>query len=191
MSSMSNSIARILWWQKEIDFSISSLKGLSKGLIILWKVSSVEVLCRFHGEGFLGFKVRWEDSLYYIINVYSACSFSMRHALWNTLLDLKSKFKNGEWVIGGEFNTVKNCRERMGRNVQSYMSEWREFSVFIDDNGLVAILCKGKKYSWNIGDGKEKIRINRFLVDDNIVSRWRWLANSLALEACLIIALYG
>ncbi|XP_058749036.1 uncharacterized protein LOC131621996 [Vicia villosa] len=43
---------------------------------------------------------------------------SWKKKLWEDLLELKEKFKDREWIIGGDFNAVNNSRERKGR------SEW-------------------------------------------------------------------
>ncbi|XP_058721864.1 uncharacterized protein LOC131593391 [Vicia villosa] len=53
-----------------------------------------------------------------------------------------------------------------------HRSEWGEFSNFIDRCGLIDVPCKGKKFSWFSEDGKTKNRLDRFLVDGNIISSW-------------------
>lgn len=75
-------------------------------------------------------------------------------------------------MIGGDFDTVKNRRERVGRFGSVNSTEWRYFSSFIDDMDLVDVPCKGKKYSWFCGDGSSKSRLDRFLILDIIINRW-------------------
>lgn len=48
------------------------------------------------------------DNIYYIVNIYSACSLSLKCIPWNKLLKLKDLFTDGVWVVGGDFNVVKN-----------------------------------------------------------------------------------
>ncbi|XP_058746742.1 uncharacterized protein LOC131619688 [Vicia villosa] len=165
-------MAQSFWRQDEVDFSASNSEGMSRGLIILWNARIMEVLLSFRGPDFLGIKVIWKDRMYYVCNVYSACVLSAKRTLWAKLLDLQACYCDGEWLIGGDFNAVKNRGERLGRSVGGNQTEWGEFSSFIDNSGLIDVPCKGKRFSWFSGDGKHKSRIDRFLVSNNIISRW-------------------
>ncbi|XP_058753873.1 uncharacterized protein LOC131627052 [Vicia villosa] len=126
----------------------------------------------FHGRGFLGVKAVWKDELYYLANVYSPSTLAEKRLMWGNLISLKNRFTDGEWVIGGDFNSIKNCRERKGCSVVRSSCEWREFEEFIELSNLIDIPCKGKKYSWFSGDGRVSSIIDRFLEADNMVSRW-------------------
>ncbi|XP_058746200.1 uncharacterized protein LOC131619076 [Vicia villosa] len=111
-------------------------------------------------------------------------SIGPKRYIWRKLMRLKSKFFDGDWLIGGDFNAVKNQEERVGRSLVGSNSEWRElmrpqvhgyieeFSNFIDDSCLVDVPSKGKKFSWFSGDEKSKSRIDIFLVADNIIRDW-------------------
>lgn len=96
------------------------------------------------------------------MNVYSPCTFVLKHALWKNLLDLKSSSKDGEWIFGGYFNTMKNRGKKIGVSVSYHNSEWRDFPEFIDQRNLIDIPCRGKKYSWFSGDGVDKSMIDLF-----------------------------
>ncbi|XP_058741681.1 uncharacterized protein LOC131614072 [Vicia villosa] len=95
-----------------------------------------------------------------------------KRLLWKCLLELKSKFTDGEWVIGGNFNAVKNNRERVESSSYVNSREWREFAAFIEETNHVDVPCKGKRYSWFCGVGRSKSRFDRFLISDNIINRW-------------------
>ncbi|XP_058768560.1 uncharacterized protein LOC131642301 [Vicia villosa] len=110
--------------------------------------------------------------MYYLVNVYSPGSLVEKRSLWESLISLKNIFNDGEWVIGGDFNSIKTCNERKGSSVIRSSCEWREFEEFIDLSNLIDIPCKGKKYSWFSGDGRVCSRLDRFLVAENVVSRW-------------------
>lgn len=88
------------------------------------------------------------------------------------MLNLKSQHNEREWVIGGDFNKVKDGRERVGRLGLGSSSERNEFSDFIDDIGLVDLPYKGKKCNWYSGDAKVKSCIDRILVSNNIMNGW-------------------
>lgn len=166
------SMACSFWNVDKVDFTVSDSEGMSDGLISLWNYSKIEVLFSFRGNGYLGIKVMWEEKYYYVCNVYSSCVLSYKRELWENILDYKSRFYDGEWIIAGDFNTVKNGSERSGRIVRGSNAEWEEFSSFIDNSGLEDVPCKGKKYSWYSGNGKPKSRIDRFLLSSKAVNDW-------------------
>ncbi|XP_058764170.1 uncharacterized protein LOC131637587 [Vicia villosa] len=145
---------------------------MSGGMLILWKLGGVEVLLSFKGEGFLGIKVEWKGDIYYILNVYSSCVLAKKKVMWDNILLLKNSFCDGEWIIGGDFNSIKNPSERKGRRDGGLSNEVELFGKFIEDLDLVDIPCKGKKYSWYSGCGRAMSRIDRFLVSEAVVDRW-------------------
>ncbi|XP_058758566.1 uncharacterized protein LOC131631812 [Vicia villosa] len=168
---MDDILAKSFWYAPEVGFSFSNSLGRSGGLLILWN-DKVEVVNSFKGEGYLGIKVCWENEMYYVVNVYSPCTLIKKIVLWKKLLKLKETFKDGEWIMGGDFNAIKNCRERKGRAVNVNKREVELFAEFIDKSALVDIPCKGKKFSCFSGDGKSMSRIDRFIVSNKVVSNW-------------------
>src|SRR4051812_18423957 len=144
--NMEGDLAKSFWHSSEADFSFSNSIGRSGGLLILWN-NKVEVINSFRGEGYLGIKVCWENKFYYLINVYSPCIMIKKVELWKKLLELKEAFKDGDWIVGGDFNAIKNSRERKGRGLYVNNREMELFSEFIDKSELVDIPCKGKKFS--------------------------------------------
>ncbi|XP_058784900.1 uncharacterized protein LOC131659770 [Vicia villosa] len=170
LGSISEAMAGNCWGHGDVGFSYSASNGASGGLLILWNPGSVEVVCSFKGEGYLGVKVRWKNFIYYIVNIYSPCSFAAKRSLWMNLLKIVGG--DGEWIFGGDFNAVKTKEERRGCSVLDNRREWVEFSDFIDRSDLSDIPCRGKKFTWFSGDGKSKSRIDHFLVADATMDRW-------------------
>ncbi|XP_058764508.1 uncharacterized protein LOC131637959 [Vicia villosa] len=169
-----DSFVKSFWNGSDIGFSFSNSNGVSGGLLTLWKGENLEVVNSFKGEGYLGIKVRWENLRYYVINVYSSCDMEKKKLLWDNLLRLKEIFKDGEWIIGGDFNAIKNVRERRGRAAVVNHNESRLFADFIHNSSLVDMSYKGKKYTWYSGDGKSMSRIDRFLISEEVMDRWEW-----------------
>ncbi|XP_058765777.1 uncharacterized protein LOC131639291 [Vicia villosa] len=172
LTDLNEALARSFWCGSDIGFSFSNSEGFSGGMICLWKVGNVEVISSFKGEGFLGIKVIWKDNAYYILNVYSSCLLAKKKELWENILRLKDSFTDGEWIIGGDFNSIRAIGERRGRSERVVSNEAVFFDKFIEDSGLIDIPCKGKKYSWYSGDGRAMSRIDRFLVSNVVVNRW-------------------
>ncbi|XP_058746530.1 uncharacterized protein LOC131619457 [Vicia villosa] len=113
---VSHSVAKSFWGSEGFDFSLSSSEGMLGGLLIIWKSFGMEVLCSF--------KV-------------------FKRELWRNLLRLKSSLTDGDWLIGGDFNAVKDREERVSRTISSNNIENWEFSKFIDDSMLVDVPLKG------------------------------------------------
>lgn len=67
------------------------------------------------GEGFTGICAIRKDSPCYFINVYSSCILNRKRALWSSLVSLKSKLDVWEWIVGGDFKSIKCSSERQGR----------------------------------------------------------------------------
>ncbi|XP_058786822.1 uncharacterized protein LOC131661328 [Vicia villosa] len=146
--------------------------GASGGILTLWNTNSVCAVFNFGGKGYLGMKIIWRGKYYYVVNIYSPISREDKRILWDKLISLKSRYSDGEWLLGGDFNAVRNKRERKGVIISNPRREWSDFEEFIRLTGLEDVPCKGKKYTWFGGDGRTRSRIDRFLVADNIVSDW-------------------
>ncbi|XP_058725573.1 uncharacterized protein LOC131596854 [Vicia villosa] len=172
ISNLNEDYANSFWRHPDIGFSFTNSEGRSGGLITFWKKSIMDVLFSFNGEGFLGLKVSWKEDLYCVVNVYSSCDLIKKKALWEKLLDLMRIYSDGEWIIGGDFNAIKNGRERKGRAGGSYKKETELFAEFIHKSTLVDTPCKGRKFSWYSGDGKSMSRIDSFLLSKIVVNRW-------------------
>lgn len=97
---------------------------------------------------------------------------SLKRFLWRDLLDLKNKFTDGDWLLGGDFNSMKSRDERFRSLADSTATERMELSYFIENSNLEDVLGKGGKFSWYRGDGRSKSRIDRFLVSNSFVSSW-------------------
>lgn len=107
--NISVSMAGSFWRNKNIEFSYTMYVGASGGILSLWNSDSVQVISSFGGKGYLGVKAIWKEETYYIVNVYSLCSLTVKRLLLGNLISSKSKFMDDEWIIGGEFNAIK-CR---------------------------------------------------------------------------------
>lgn len=152
-----------MWNNTSIRYSFSNSKGLSGGLLTLWRERDLEVIYIFKGEGYLGINVVWKIHIYYIVNVYSSCILLKKKELWGTLLDLKEAHIDGEWIFGGDFNAVKHQSERKGRTLNDNKIGMNLFVDFIEKSNLVDIPSKGKKVSWYSRYKRFTSHIDRFL----------------------------
>ncbi|XP_058754983.1 uncharacterized protein LOC131628127 [Vicia villosa] len=165
-------MAGSFWRNSSVDFSFIPSVGASGGILTLWNTNTVKAVFNFGGRGFLGMKLLWKGNYFYAVNVYFPISREEKRSLREKILDLKSRFSDGEWLVGGDFNTVRNRRERKGVSFHNSRREWSDFEEYIRRSGLEDVPCKGKKYTWFGGDGRSRSRLDRFLLADKIVSGW-------------------
>ncbi|XP_058782835.1 uncharacterized protein LOC131657455 [Vicia villosa] len=176
MVDMQDWMAKSFWRNNNIGYSFSNSVGRSGGLLTLWKNENLEVVSSFKGEGYLGIKFMKSNRFFYLVNIYSSCELPKKRDLWRRILELKEAHKDGEWILGGDFNATKNRSERRGRGMNSNSSvnsvEMNEFVEFIDESLLVYVPCKGKKFTWYNRGGNSMSRIDRFLLSENVRNDW-------------------
>ncbi|XP_058758254.1 uncharacterized protein LOC131631478 [Vicia villosa] len=149
MEEVTTTIANSFWRMEDIGFSFSAVEGRSGGILTLWRTRTVSVISSFCGRGFLGTKRSLEG-----------------------VVGVEAKILGRGMDLWGRLQCYKKMNEQIGSSIDSNASKRREFLDFIEGSGLVGVPCKGKKFSWYIGDGRAKSRIDRFLVSDAIVSLW-------------------
>lgn len=57
---------------------------------------------------------------------------------------MESLFNDGEWVIGGDFNAIKESGERKGRKEVTSNVDMRAFAEFIEESSFVVFRVKGR-----------------------------------------------
>ncbi|KAK2435690.1 hypothetical protein QL285_020733 [Trifolium repens] len=155
--------------------------GHSGGLLSVWNKDLFSFSFSFSGTGYLGVCVEWKSTLLYIVNIYSPCSLAGKRQLWNDLLHFKTNNLQGEWCVGGDFNSISKVGERKGRsNGGGNQSERVELSQFIDAMELIDIPISGKKFSWFSSYGSSMSRLDRFLLSEGFIEKGgitnQWIA---------------
>ncbi|XP_073029257.1 uncharacterized protein [Primulina eburnea] len=77
--------------------------------------------------------------------VYAKCDYIERRQLWTSLLQVKPD--HGPWLVGGDFNVVRNSSECLGSSGGRFAS-MEEFNHFILDSGLVDAGFEGSSFTW-------------------------------------------
>ncbi|KAI3775666.1 hypothetical protein L1987_45415 [Smallanthus sonchifolius] len=101
------------------------------------------------------------------INVYSPQKLVDKRLLW-TELERIIVYDQEFWIIGGDFNCVRDRSER--RNSKFIASVSNEFNEFIDKVGLHEFMLKGRKFTFV--SGNKCSRIDRFLVSWSVINEW-------------------
>ncbi|PNX74096.1 cysteine-rich receptor-like protein kinase [Trifolium pratense] len=179
-----------LWGHNEVDWIAKESRGLSGGLLSIWKRDLFKFRYSFTGTGFLGACIEWKDSLIYIVNIYSPCSMAGKRKLWDELLAFKLNNEKGEWVLGGDFNAILKSGERRGNNGGGVHNERVEFNMFVDCMEVIDVPVAGKKFSWFSGDGQSMSRLDRFLLSEGFIEKGgvsgQWIGNRDISDHCPI-----
>ncbi|PWA35424.1 RNA-directed DNA polymerase, eukaryota [Artemisia annua] len=127
-----------LWGNFTFDFAVSSARGMSGGIISLWdpaafvksKVTSFDHMLIVQGQWvFLKFN-------YFIVNIYAPQDTLKKRDLWHAL-SMFMYNNEGNYIIFGDFNAVREESERWGCNF--IQREADDFNTFITSNHLVDV----------------------------------------------------
>lgn len=77
--------------------------------------------------------------------VYAKCDYIERMELWDSLL--QSKPEQGPWLVGGDFNVIRDAAECLGTS-GGRMLPMEDFNHFILDSGLVDVGFEGSSFTW-------------------------------------------
>jgi exonuclease III len=96
--SFENHLIHNLWGHKDVSWVAQEAEGLSGGMLIIWNSNSFKLLSNFSGVGYLGIQVEKENTVMYLVNIYSPCSVAGKKKLWDDLLTLKRQSGRGSGV---------------------------------------------------------------------------------------------
>lgn len=74
--------------------------------------------------------------------------------------------------VCGDFNSVRNWKERRGRSSVFRQADADLFNKFIEDNFLIDLPICGRLFTWYRGDGISMSRIDRFLLSAKWCEAW-------------------
>ncbi|GKV38004.1 hypothetical protein SLEP1_g45962 [Rubroshorea leprosula] len=190
VENVDKSYCRRLWDSDDMDWVAKSSLGASGGLIIIWNRAVLKKVSVFEGEGYIGIQGLWgADALpCFLCNVYSPCDLERKRSVWRELEQMFRK-NRGCWCLGGDFNAIRSLQERKGG--KSARREVKEFEQFIVNNSLTDLPLLGRKYTWYQPNGQCMSRLDRFLFNDDWMTKWpdlkQWgLARSLS-DHCPIL----
>ncbi|GKV27391.1 hypothetical protein SLEP1_g36564 [Rubroshorea leprosula] len=157
--------------EDDFDWVAKASNGRSGGLLSVWNSKVFRKNGVIEGENYLGVCGLWgeEDTVVYIINIYSPCLLMGKKALWEELQRLITS-KGGKWCLAGDFNVVRKVEERAGS--REITREMREFDDFILNTGLIDLPLAGRKYTWYNSNGQYMSRIDRFLMSEEWILNW-------------------
>ncbi|XP_058746178.1 uncharacterized protein LOC131619053 [Vicia villosa] len=148
IQDMNDNLVGSIWGGCNVGWSAKNSQGFSGGMLVLWKKEVIEVNFSFTGEGFLGIGATFKGVKCYFVNVYSSCNITLKRKMWEELLVLRGRWLDGEWCVGGDFNSIRCASERVGL-VSSFRSqEASEFNDFIELMAVEDLPTGERKFSW-------------------------------------------
>ncbi|KAL8497360.1 hypothetical protein ACS0TY_020881 [Phlomoides rotata] len=174
MEEVNMKICKSIWGNSNFDWSWHSAVGNSGGILTIWNREVFQKINSWSREGMLVVNGRWtEDGTEcMIINVYAPNSASQRKVLWETIQALV--WQNGTEVIGiiGDFNTIREEGDRVGRSNHWDRNEMDRFNNFIEGCDLSEIQLVGRRFTWYRPDGTCKSKLDQLLVNTNWLNKW-------------------
>ena len=102
----------------------------------------------------------------FISNVYGPLKVVQKQAFIESLTDLKNLVQNIAWIIGGDFNLIRNLDEKKG-GIRSLNTASTLFNNTISDLDLIDVRTSNGIFTWNnkqTGDIGITCRLDRFLL---------------------------
>ncbi|XP_075499823.1 uncharacterized protein LOC142538376 [Primulina tabacum] len=130
-------------------FGFSRVISNSSGHIWVFFAEDVMVECFFYHTQFLHFRVSatFLPTTVFCSFVYAKCDYIERRQLWNSLLQVKPA--QGPWLVGGDFNVVRNSSECLGSSVPVFASgpsSFRFQSMWLRHHGFLQTV----RLNWNL-----------------------------------------
>lgn len=128
------------------------------------------------GGGALIVTGRWRSTgyEYCIINVYAPCNNpDEKELLWDRLHMVIQQNEGVYTCVIGDFNTILEEGERAGSGGHVSGREMRAFRHFLESSKLLDVDIQGRKFTWYRTNGSCKSRLDRALVNEKWLERWR------------------
>lgn len=136
-------------------WGLSEPNGRKGGLLAAW-TDKVEVLQMQYNVFCMELEVK-------VVGEESSTESRERQQQWQFLQSRRSSW-GSKWVLGGDFNDIKNKEEKQGGN-ERLESSFQDFRDFIDVMEMGDIRFKGLIYTWannRVGEGFIQERLDRF-----------------------------
>ncbi|KAA3481565.1 reverse transcriptase [Gossypium australe] len=167
LESVSVELVRKIWGDDCLDFKYAAAVERSGGLLTIWDKSSVLAEVSLCERRIIAVVGKWvaEEKEVTLVKVYASNIVAEQKMLWEEIYGLRNLFCKA-WIIGGDFNVVRNRSERI--NCSSTEKGSKEFDEFIDRCKLVDLPLIGKKFTW-FGPDSTCSRLDRFLIEEDWV----------------------
>lgn len=177
MEVISPEICSSLWDYTDFGWNYLPSIGRAGGILCVWRNKSFKVNQLFGGSNFIGMKGCWGlDFECSFVFVYAPCDAAGKRQLWADIIEKMAEMGGENWCVVGDFNEVKCSAERRGLGSTFHTTEMVDFQKFIDEADLVDLPMVGRKFTWYRPNGTAMSRLDRFLLSEGWLARWRNLS---------------
>lgn len=174
MEQISKFICLSVWGGHGFDWEFSPSEGNSGGIVIIWNEA---VFCKSSSWFMRGMLVvngfwREDGTRCIIINVYAPCSFPEKCELWDAIKRVIEQNLDACISIVGDFNSIRNEHERVGRGERVDSRDIDCFDEFILQSNLIDLPLIGQKFTYYRPDGTCKSRLDRMLFNEEWIKKW-------------------
>lgn len=166
---MGSRICNSIWGNLNFDWASMEAVGKSGGILSIW---NDQVFCKtsaWFSKGVLvvnGY-LREDGTQICIMNVYAPCVPAEREELWSLIRNVIAQLGNTLYCVVGDFNAIRDVRERVGRGSVVDQRDIDVFCNFISARSLHELPLTNRAYTWYKKDGSCKSKLDRILVCDD------------------------
>ncbi|CAM8925457.1 unnamed protein product [Rhodiola kirilowii] len=158
ISKHEEKVVAAMWGREKLCWRSVDAVGSSGGLLSIWDPHFKHFISEVKGRGFIlvhgTIMLNQHAVLINFVNVYAPRSEKEKLKLCEDVVALKTS-NEGEWVIGGDFNSVLVEEERR----RSFFNERdaNQFQEFTQSMGGMDLLIRGMRFTWGNIRGREKL----------------------------------
>ncbi|XP_071699062.1 uncharacterized protein [Rutidosis leptorrhynchoides] len=160
---------KAFWGNFHFKVASSSARGRSGGIVTLWdpRYFSSSRIISFDNALIVQGSFVNSPSTFYLVNVYAPQSLPLKKRLWSYLTSFMNS-NGGEYLIFGDFNSVRSSSERMGTNFCHRTAD--AFNTFIDNGNLFDIPLGGRSYTRVNKSFTKRSKLDRYLASNGFLS---------------------
>ncbi|XP_057790792.1 uncharacterized protein LOC131007895 [Salvia miltiorrhiza] len=174
LEAFSGSVCSTWWGNNNAEFVVRNAEGRAGGIATVWNKEVFVASSSWNFKGATVVNGRWKQgyTACCLVNVYAPMDSKEKELLWERLGGIAEQNKDVCLCIAGDFNTIREPGERVGRSGSYGIQDSRKFDTFIRENDLVEIRCIGRKFTWYQPCGGSKSKLDRFLVNQEWIKTW-------------------
>ncbi|KAL2252862.1 UNVERIFIED_CONTAM: hypothetical protein Sindi_0080900 [Sesamum indicum] len=143
---------------------------------LAWDENFIDVHVLDLGDQFVHCRItsRAVNETVFVTIVYGASEVIDRRILWTTLETLAQQCSDIPWLVGGDFNAVRELNEVCGISGDIRMAT-EEFNTGILEAGLIPLPMQGEWFTWhNCSTTAQSLwkRLDRILINDHWLARF-------------------
>jgi exonuclease III len=157
--------------------------GTVGGLAMLWNPNTtiMENFITTNWSITVAYRLIGSNKPGHLTNVYGPANPRDKQAFLNNLEYLSTLVESNRWIVGGDFNLIRNLKEKKG-GTRCLDREASDFDSFIDNNNLIDLETPNGTYTWtNRRTGTHQIacKMDRFLISKSLMLEGTALESSI------------